>query len=105
MAIPSWWVPPVKEFEARADALVRGLRVTMTSWGRTRSHNAAVGGHPYSQHLVWTAADFAGPDQLLVKQRAPSFGLVAVDEGDHVHVQLWPAGHLDRRYIDAVATA
>lgn len=104
--LPSWWEPAVREFERRADALgTESLRVTMTSWGRTIRKNAAVGGAARSQHLVWTAADFAGPDQAIVKRRALSVGLIAIDEGDHVHVQLFPAGRLDPRIFAAVARA
>ena len=68
------------------------------SWWRGIAHNRSVGGHPYSQHLLGTAADFVpargwtNPELVAAARRA---GLIAIDEGDHVHLQLHPAGTLD----------
>jgi hypothetical protein len=98
-APPSWLLawPPVARFlelvrQVEADA-------TPTSWWRSIAHNAAVGGHPYSQHLLGTAADFVpargwtNGELVAAARRA---GLIAQDEGDHVHLQLFAAGTLDR---------
>lgn len=78
---------------------------TVTSWGRTPAHNAAVGGKPHSQHLLWLAADVvppgattaAGVPDWRARMVASAFdaGLDAIDEITHVHVQLSPAGTWD----------
>lgn len=97
VAPPSWlaaW-PPVGDFVARvrridADAFA-------TSWWRGIADNARVGGHPYSQHLLGLAADFVPgrtpAGRIVALARAQ--GLVAIDEGDHVHLQLLRAGLAD----------
>ncbi len=64
--------------------------VNLSSYMRTRERNRLVGGHPESQHLVGLAADFTGPTQRF-KQWAEYYGLVAVDEGSHLHLQRLPA--------------
>jgi hypothetical protein len=65
----------------------------ISSRQRTPQHNAEVGGVPNSQHLSGTAADFVIPPQ-----QRPSFiadarkrGFEAIDEGDHVHLELPPS--------------
>jgi peptidase M15-like protein len=82
--------------------------VQVTSWGRTRSHNAAVGGEPSSQHLVWTAMDLVPGDGDMVGlesvARTMGFGFV-LNEGTHVHVQLFPAGLLPQWVYDQIAVA
>ncbi len=67
-----------------------------TSWYRTSDHNREVGGAPYSQHLVGWALDVAGADQFEFARRAEHTGLIVVRERDHVHVQVFPAGVLQR---------
>ena len=73
----------------------RGIRIpTITSYYRTPSKGASVGGSSYSQHLVGLGIDFVYPTKgeraaaLAAMKRA---GLIAIDEGDHVHVQALPA--------------
>lgn len=63
----------------------------VTSWWRDAETNARVGGSSTSQHLLGTALDLVGDPQriALVAREA---GFVVVVEGDHVHVQAWPAG-------------
>lgn len=104
-SIPSWWAEPVFAFEQLADEVVAGLPLKLTSWGRTRSRNRAVGGAARSQHLVWTAADFAGPKWAKdeARRRAKRAGLVALDEGDHLHLQLYRAGQIPESVFQAVA--
>lgn len=91
-------LPPVPGINLdRVQATIARLKdlfpnVRMTSGLRTPEHNAAVGGVPNSQHLRGTAGDFAVPaDQkaafIAAAQRG---GLEALDEGDHVHVELPP---------------
>lgn len=64
--------------------------VKMTSGTRTAQRNAEVGGQPNSQHLRGTAADYAVPEQLkpAFVARAKQLGYQAIDEGDHIHIQL-----------------
>lgn len=72
-----------------------------TSWWRSNARNLDVGGAPRSQHLLAWAVDFAGPrDQSRqLVALAESVGLVAIDEGDHVHVQMFPAGVIPARFF------
>jgi len=68
---------------------------SVTSWWRSPVENFAVGGKPFSQHLIGFALDFTTPDPRSALRQLANIGLVAVDEGDHVHVQLLQAGVLD----------
>jgi hypothetical protein len=104
--VPRDWWPTIRRFESKADRMVEGLPLRLTSWGRSRARNAAVGGKPRSQHLVWTAADFAGPTWAKdeARRRARSLGLIAFDEGDHLHVQLFPAGVIGDDTYDRVSS-
>lgn len=70
--------------------LARTTGATMTSGLRSPEHNAEVGGEPNSQHVAGTAADFAvRPEQkpAFVAQ-AQAMGYTAIDEGDHIHLQV-----------------
>lgn len=106
--IPTWWAPYVREFERRADQASAGLPLRLTSWGRTKARNKAIGGARSSQHLLWTAADFAGSPaakaELLRRWRAMGPTHFGVDEGDHVHIQLFRAGQVPDKIYGAVAT-
>lgn len=64
--------------------------VAMTSGMRTQKRNEEVGGQANSQHLTGTAADYAVPPQLKPAfiARAKQMGYQAIDEGDHIHLQL-----------------
>ncbi|HKC82587.1 MAG TPA: D-Ala-D-Ala carboxypeptidase family metallohydrolase [bacterium] len=67
--------------------------MSVTSWGRSPAHNAAVGGLPASQHLTWTAGDVvwdAGtrPDNATLEAAAHDVGLDVYREPDHDHLQL-----------------
>lgn len=64
--------------------------VTMTSGVRSAERNAQVGGQPNSQHLNGTAADYAVPanQKPAFISRARQLGYQAIDEGDHIHLQL-----------------
>jgi len=76
-----------------------------TSWWRSSSRNLEVGGAVRSQHLLAWAADFAGPRdeaaQLVAVAR--QLGFTAVDEGDHVHLQMYPAGVIPDRFFPGTA--
>lgn len=64
--------------------------VTMTSGVRSAERNAQVGGQPNSQHLSGTAADYAVPanQKPAFISRARQLGYQAIDEGDHIHLQV-----------------
>lgn len=70
--------------------------VQVTSWWRSPAHNREVGGEPFSQHLVGLAFDVVGPGSVRVAQRWREAGGVAVQTPTHVHLQVWPAGTLER---------
>lgn len=109
--MPDWWTPYVQSFVQRVTLLGRatgGIRVT--SFLRTISHNREVGGAESSQHLLGIAADLVGPPGLSTAElagyakRSGFFGYV-LDEGDHVHVQLFPAGAVPQWVFQYVARA
>lgn len=65
-----------------------------TSWYRSPARNLEVGGAVRSQHLLGWAADFQGPrdEAARMVELGRGLGLVGIDEGDHVHFQMYPAG-------------
>jgi len=64
----------------------------VTSWYRSPSHNRRVGGDPDSQHLVGAALDVVTEKPGKLAAEFARFGWQAVNEGDHLHLQAWPAG-------------
>lgn len=64
--------------------------VTVTSWARSAERNADVGGTPNSLHLLGLAMDLVGSSSALARVAAAwrGFGLQAIDEGDHLHLEL-----------------
>jgi hypothetical protein len=79
-----------------------GGELTITSWYRDEYTNAAVGGHPDSQHRVGTALDLVPADPRLAEAFRLA-GFQAVVEPTHVHVQAFPAGILrDSGFLQAV---
>ena len=97
------WTPGIWQlFVGAANGALRPDDV-VTSWWRSPSHNADVGGHPESQHLVGLAFDVASPtpDQLAASLR--SAGFEAFPSATHVHAQAFPAGTLgDLGVLDAL---
>jgi len=63
-----------------------------TSWWRSPFDNRRVGGSPDSQHLLGFAYDVVPNDPRGYAELARRVGLIAVEELDHVHVQVLPAG-------------
>ncbi|MGH8725695.1 MAG: D-Ala-D-Ala carboxypeptidase family metallohydrolase [Burkholderiales bacterium] len=64
---------------------------TVTSWWRSGARNRALDGHPSSFHLEGLAADLVPEDPTnkpTLLRHASALGLQAVDEGDHVHIEL-----------------
>ncbi len=86
---PGFW----HDFYRELDAAVRASGpVTATSWWRSPTHNAEVGGHRDSQHLIGTAVDLVTEEPGQLARELARFGWTTVNEGDHLHVQAWPAG-------------
>lgn len=74
-------------------------KLELTSYFRTPHENAAVGGDPWSQHLVGWAIDVVGDDAGEFAKRVRRAGLIAVQESDHLHIQVFPAGALRRLFL------
>jgi uncharacterized protein YcbK (DUF882 family) len=69
-------------------------RITLTSWWRSAAQNVSVGGVDDSQHLAGLAADLVFPTLTSRRTgiaRLQAAGLGVLDEGDHVHVQVFQA--------------
>lgn len=76
-------------------AVVAGIgtrRASVSSWWRSPAENRQVGGDPYSQHLLGLGVDLVVEDAQLAVTSLTQFGLVALNEGSHVHVQRFAAG-------------
>jgi hypothetical protein len=105
--MPEWWRPYFETFVSRAHELVRATGAQPTSFIRSTYDNQRVGGASNSQHLVGTGLDLVprmGSSNSIVAARARSLGLVAIDEGDHVHVQLFQANTLPAWVFQALAS-
>lgn len=66
-------------------------QASVTSWKRTPARNADLGGRADSFHLDGLAADLElddGTQAPALVEEARALGLDAVDEGDHVHIEL-----------------
>lgn len=97
----SGWLPHIRNFVGRLLSSVAhadAAKVTVSSWFRTFATNRAAGGDPESQHLFALAVDITGPRDVLTRigRLAQLAGLVALLEGSHLHVQMFPAGALAR---------
>ena len=86
------WLPVYQAFFGALSAPLGSPGAQPTSLFREPIHNARVGGHPRSQHLLGFALDVAGMADLDdIAERGRRVGLVTVRESDHVHFQLFPA--------------
>lgn len=98
--LQSAWFPFILNFYWRVAGIFFHYpgRVGVTSWFRTAEKNRIEGGHEDSQHLFGLAMDLSAAPQLIpdVVSVAKQNHLIAVQERDHVHVQLFPAGVLAR---------
>lgn len=79
------------------------FKCSHTSCGRTAKRNARVGGSSSSQHMIGAAWDLV-PDDYDANANAvvnifKTMGCFALNEGDHVHVQL------ARRFLNAAEWA
>jgi Peptidase M15 len=62
---------------------------SVSSWGRTAKHNAAVGGVPDSEHLKFQAVDLiwdADADRTGLRAYFEKLDYFVLDEGTHIHV-------------------
>jgi len=96
--LASGWRPFISAFVSR---LIRALQPgqQITSFYRTPEQNRAEGGDPESQHLFALAVDLVGPGQRLTQTAARNMHLIAVQEYDHLHIQMFPRGVLRRAGI------
>lgn len=60
--------------------------MTITSWWRTPEKNKAVGGHPYSWHLLGLAYDIV-PASEQNNRTLQRLGFHTLNEGGHIHAQ------------------
>lgn len=76
--------------------------VTLTSWWRSVDHNREVGGADSSQHLIGLAFDFAVPAQhkWSVQGFLRHANWTVLDEGDHLHAQVFKATSQLRRFVE-----
>lgn len=70
--------------------VARATDVSISSFLRTPERNEAVGGRPNSLHLVGLAVDLVGEPATLGRVASiwRAIGLDAIDEGDHLHLEL-----------------
>lgn len=92
------FMPWIQTFVGRLLAPPPGHR--WSSWYRDENHNASVGGSYESQHRTATAIDIAPQVPPWFVDSLQRRGLIVVQEGDHTHIQLWPAGALSRAGVD-----
>lgn len=77
-------------FEDKIRMLAVVFRLSVTSWLRSRKHNAQVGGVGDSRHLLGLAVDIVldnTNDTAEFQEFAKQVGLQVIVEGDHLHVQ------------------
>ena len=81
----------IGEFAAAIAVYGLLMDASATSWGRTREHNAAVGGVGTSAHRFWLGVDVVydhGLPQLEgARAYAERLGLKLIREVDHDHLQ------------------
>jgi len=81
----------VVEFTIAVLSLATRFRFSVTSWGRSVKHNHDVGGVADSMHLYFLAMDVEldqGEDKPAFIAAAQRQGLVVVDDGGDLHVQI-----------------
>lgn len=83
-------LPQLRTFIAKLSRAYFPPDTRITSWFRSVRQNLAVGGDSRSQHLAGLALDLVTVERAHLVDQLRLVGLVAVDEGDHVHVQALP---------------
>jgi len=89
------FLPLYRELVDRLGFISSAAPLQYTNWYRDPVHNQAVGGHPFSQHQWGFAVDVVSSNPDATVRAARQMGFVAVDEFDHVHIQIFPAGFLE----------
>ncbi len=78
-------------FAEKAKAYCDITKGSVTSWGRTPTHNRAVGGVPDSKHIHFLAVDVVHdhpiPPAETRQQIADMVGLRLIIESDHDHLE------------------
>jgi hypothetical protein len=87
---PGFWAAFVHHINDAAGSVTGP--VTVSSWYRNPTDNERVGGNKDSQHLLGAAVDLVASRPSELYQELTRRGFVVVNEGDHLHVQAWPAG-------------
>lgn len=90
--VPSPSQQPPNEVQDVVRMLAGQFGGQVSSLQRSPERNARVGGVPNSQHIAGTAGDVVVPQtqKAAFMQAARAQGLEAIDEGDHVHLELPP---------------
>lgn len=89
MTVPprSLWTQELVAFVRRVNAAARSAgSLTLTSWYRDPSRNAAVGGASSSRHLRGLAIDIVARDPQRASAAFRAYGLRVLNEGDHLHI-------------------
>jgi len=85
------WLPDMLEFVFIILHVAVTYKFSVTSWIRTPKRNKHVGGHPHSKHLLGLAVDIVPDDpddKAIIMLTFRKLGLMVLDEGDHIHVQV-----------------
>jgi len=93
------WLPFIFAFYIRVVELFRQVPgLTASSWWRDPESNRLAEGSEESQHLFALGMDLVASPAALREAivAARGVGLIPVDFGGYVHVQLFPAGALAR---------
>ncbi len=98
---------PPAEFDAASRHLMRcHLYLSGTSWWRSEEHNAAVGGHPSSKHILGMARDYVAPTRHGLDQAAITARKLGMwwrisrgqNGGQVLHTQGLPPGPVARHW-------
>lgn len=93
------------KFVQALENLRAAYEFSVTSWYRSKKHNAKVGGHPASKHLIGLGVDVVLDDPRLTGQfmgAARMQNLLALDEKDHIHVQVMPGEEARRVFQEVI---
>lgn len=83
-------LPQLRQFLQQLSRVYFPPDTRVTSWFRSVQQNLAVGGDSRSQHLAGLALDLVTVERAHLVDQLRLVGLIAVDEGNHVHVQALP---------------
>ena len=84
-------ITDMQSFTSAITTLAIEFDLSVTSWIRSASRNADVGGVTNSLHLCGLVVDIVLDDRSQISvfiKRAERFGLRVLNEGTHLHVQV-----------------